>query len=468
LPGSRMPGVWMSANSTQLQIAIGTNELGDWTLNAPELPLKQTTFVNITAVGQNIIIYYNGSVVSNAVLPPSAQRVTGSADLYVSDMFSYPANMVINKLQINVSTDASLLPSEFFKTRTLPSSMFYDFINISSNYALHFSIQMPSTLSTSMSNILHFTTTGNDAGTSGSRAPSVWLMSTGTSAALFMESNMNDQTWSLSSSNIPLNTETKVHLIVNGTFVGVYFNGVLVSSTTATLPSSNIRKTQLYLGYGSSYTGVSIGSLFVSKLESQVSLATYLSSITRYSGSLINTFGFASSVADRFISDNRAITPVTFMSESQLIAFLNFNLGVNPSLHKRQLASISTDTSMTSYYLSLCPLNSISSNSTGNNQILAGCLAGVTQTCQQGDTDKCRTYWSSVYEYSVFKPIQPCLPWNSGASSSTCNSTIVSYCATPGLPFYQCAFAKTSQNKLFTNPTYVPCSKDVFPYKCIY
>jgi len=279
---------------------------------------------------------------------------------------------------------------------------------------------------------------------------------------------MNDQTWSLSSSNIPLNTETKVHLIVNGTFVGVYFNGVLVSSTTATLPSSNIRKTQLYLGYGSSYTGVSIGSLFVSKLESQVSLATYLSSITRYSGSLINTFGFASSVADRFISDNRAITPVTFMSESQLIAFLNFNLGLSPSVMKRQTTSVTTDTSLTSYYLSLCPLNSISTNATGNNLILTGCLAGVTQVCQSGDSPTCRSYWTSVYEQSVYSPITPCLPWNSGASSSTCNSTISSYCTTSNVPLYQCSFAKTSQAKLFTNQNYVPCSTSVSPYKFVY
>jgi len=380
-------------------------------------------------------------------------------------MFSYPANMVVNQFQINVLSDANLLPSDYFKTRTLPNSTFYGVVDVSSNYVLQFLLKLPSSLPVAMSNILHLTATGNDDASVGSRAPSIWLMSNTRSATLFMESNLNEQIWSITTSNISLGGETTVHLIVNGTFVQVYFNSTLVGSTT-TASLASVRKTQIYIGYGGASTGVSIGNLFLSKLENSISLSAYLNSLTRYAGSIINTFGFDSSIADKFISDNRAITAVTSMSESQLIAFLNFNLGYLGSIHKRQSTSISTDNSMISYYLSLCPLNSISINSTGNNQILAGCLAGVTQTCQSGDLTTCRTYWKSVYENSVYKPIQPCLPWNSGATSATCNSTVSSYCN--GVPAYQCSFAKTSQLKLFTNPSYVPCSKDVYPYKCLY
>jgi len=416
-------------------------------------------------VGQKIIVYYNGSVVANAILPTSTKRITGNADLYVSDMFSYPANLTINQLQINVSYDASLLPSDFFKSRALPESSFYSFINVSSACVVQFALRLPSSLPTTMKNVLHFTTTGSDDGSVGSRAPSIWLMSNASSATLFMESNLNGQPWSLTTSSIPLDAETRVHLIVNGTSVQAYFNGTLVCSTTAT-SLTNVRKTQLYLGYGGASSGVSIGSLFISKLDSSVSLATYLSTSTRYSGSSINTFGFASSVADKFISDSRAMTPVTSMSESQLIAFLNFNLGIQNNLQKRQLSNIETDSSLVFHYLKLCPLKSLTAHLAENNQILAGCLAGVAQTCQTGDSTTCRNYWKSVYENSVFKLIQPCFPWNFGASSATCNVTISSYCS--GVPAYQCSLAKTSQLKLFTNPNYVPCSKNVFPFKCVY
>jgi len=282
-----------------------------------------------------------------------------------------------------------------------------------------------------------------------------------------MESNVNDQTWSLTTSEVSFNSETKVHLFVNDTDVQVYYNGSLVGSATTTSTITSTKQTQLYLGYGATSAGISIGGLFTANFDAIKGISFYLSASTRYTGSSINTVGFSSFVADKFMSDNRAITPVTFMSEKQLIAFLNFNLGLNNNLHKRQSVSQSSS-SLTSYYLSLCPLNSISTNATGNNQILAGCLAGVTQTCQTGDSTTCRTYWGSVYENSVYKPIQPCLPWNSGATSAACNTTIISYCNTLGIPAYQCKFAKTSQSVIFTNPNYVPCSKDVAPFSCVY
>jgi len=289
-------------------------------------------------------------------------------------------------------------------------------------------------------------------------------MSNKMSASLFIESNLNEQNWNLTTSTIPLNSETLVHLIVNGTFVQVYFNGSPAGSTTTISLFSSNRPTQLYLGYGSSFKEISIGSLFISKVENAISLSTYLNASTRYSGSAINTFGFTSSIIDKFISINRAISPVTSMSESQLTSFLNFNLGIQSNLNKRQFLSVATDISLTSYYLSLCQLNSISANVTGNSLILAGCLSGVTQTCQSGDIEKCRGYWTSVYENSVFKPIKLCLPWNSGSISEACNSAVTAYCASPKTSLYQCIFAKTSQKTLFTNSIYTAYTRSPSGY----
>jgi len=153
------------------------------------------------------------------------------------------------------------------------------------------------------------------------------------------------------------------------------------------------------------------------------------------------------------------LVPADTLSEAQILSYLDYNLGIGP-LVKRQSTSVTlTKESL----LTLCPLSSISANTTSNNQILTGCIAGITKECPS-DSPTCRSYWETVYSATVYSPVSTCLPWQNGPSSSICSSTITNFCSTA--VNYQCAFAKFTQSKIFNNTAYVACSVNYAPYAC--
>ena len=140
--------------------------------------------------------------------------------------------------------------------------------------------------------------------------------------------------------------------------------------------------------------------------------------------------------------------PVSTMSSQNLNNFLSI------PLVKRQITS-NVATLTTDQLLKMCPLNSVA-----DQDILAGCLAGIVYFCQGPKTDltKCRYYYDTVFKNSIFAPIgDNCPAWKYGPRSSNCTEATNKFEVKLEYTTVNKGFAKFFAKTLFTNSKYAPC-----------
>jgi len=150
--------------------------------------------------------------------------------------------------------------------------------------------------------------------------------------------------------------------------------------------------------------------------------------------------------------------PVSTLSITNMTNFL-----ATPRLVKRGSSS-TTATLTTQQLLDMCPLNKFQ-----NQDISAGCLAGIVYFCQRkADLTQCHRYYEITFSNSIFKPIgDNCPAWKYGPNSANCKNALngfyfrLSYTSSTGRDYlynivdqtFATFFAKT----LFTNRDYAPC-----------
>ena len=150
--------------------------------------------------------------------------------------------------------------------------------------------------------------------------------------------------------------------------------------------------------------------------------------------------------------DIMAKNPVSSMSVQNLTDFLA--IGKLEKLVKRESSS-TVATLTTDQLLAMCPLNNVA-----NQDILAGCVAGIVYFCQgQTDLTPCQRYYNTVFSYSIFAPIGAnCPAWKYGPKSSNCNNTVNSFSVSLDRTTVNKEFATFFAKTLFTNKEYAPCN----------
>ena len=140
--------------------------------------------------------------------------------------------------------------------------------------------------------------------------------------------------------------------------------------------------------------------------------------------------------------------PVSTMSSQNLTNFLAVS-----KLVKRQSSS-TVATLKTDQLLKMCPLNYVA-----NQDILAGCIAGIVYFCQgQPDLTECRNYYDTVFKNSIFAPIGAnCPAWKSGPNSKNCKDATDKFQVKLEYTTVNKEFARFFARTLFTDSKYAPC-----------
>ena len=150
--------------------------------------------------------------------------------------------------------------------------------------------------------------------------------------------------------------------------------------------------------------------------------------------------------------DIKVKNPVSTMSAQNLTDFLI------ASKKQRRQSSSNVATLTTEQLLKMCPL----SNVVKKQDILAGCIAGITYFCQ-GKTDltQCQRYYDTVFSHSIFAPIgSNCPAWKYGPKSSQCNNAVNAFNVKLEYITVNMVFAKFFAKTLFANRDLAPCSSN--------
>jgi len=150
--------------------------------------------------------------------------------------------------------------------------------------------------------------------------------------------------------------------------------------------------------------------------------------------------------------DIKVKNPVSTMSAQNLTDFLIV------SKKQRRQSSSNVATLTTEQLLQMCPL----SNVVKKQDILAGCIAGITYFCQ-GKTDltQCQRYYDTVFSHSIFAPIGAnCPAWKYGPNSWQCNNAVNAFNVKLEYTTVNMVFAKFFAEKLFANKDLAPCSSN--------
>lgn len=141
--------------------------------------------------------------------------------------------------------------------------------------------------------------------------------------------------------------------------------------------------------------------------------------------------------------------PVSTMSVQNLTNFL-----ATPVFVKREssstVASLTTD-----QLLKMCPLNNVA-----NQDILAGCVAGIVYFCQaQTDLTPCQRYYDTIFSRSIFEPIGAnCPAWKSGPNSGNCIKAVETFSVSLEYTTVNKDFANFFARILFADQKYAPCN----------
>ena len=150
----------MYPNSTRILVGLATTKKSNATLTAPALPLNEQTNVRIEAVGREVFIFYNSSLV--AIQTMGAKRISGKAKVMISDPWYTPAKAKISSIQMEAITEFSARPIADFEG-PISTGVAYEKTVVPSDFALSFSIT-PTGVVMGKTSIIHYTSKNSDTG----------------------------------------------------------------------------------------------------------------------------------------------------------------------------------------------------------------------------------------------------------------------------------------------------------------
>lgn len=143
----------MFPNTTQLSLFISTSTNAFEGVSAPALPLNVSTNVRVEAVGREVYILYNSSLVALSMM--NGTRISGNAIALISNPWESPANAIISSI--------SMTPISKFSSRSiadysgpLARGIAYEKAYVPEDFALSFNITLNGKVSGS-SSIIHYT-----------------------------------------------------------------------------------------------------------------------------------------------------------------------------------------------------------------------------------------------------------------------------------------------------------------------
>ena len=146
--------IFLAPNSAKLQIALSTTLGFQEEVFTPSLPLNASTSVRIEAVGRDVFVLFNNSLV--AFKTTQGDRIAAqNATLLVSDPWYPPAPATISGFSMTAITALSSRPARNF-SGLLSTGIAYEKTRVPANYSLSFDINPKGTLP-SPSSILHYT-----------------------------------------------------------------------------------------------------------------------------------------------------------------------------------------------------------------------------------------------------------------------------------------------------------------------
>lgn len=234
--GSPMPAVWFNPNSTRLQIRLGTQKEGVWTIStAQSLALHRFTDVTIAAYNGAIQVFFN----NNRVLTTfnNATRLSGIAQVYMSAAETAAANVILksfsfDNLAFNPFPKESNLVKYFNQLvagKPMVRGTFLKQKNVPANYNLTFSILPKSKSSVGLkSSVMIFVQNGKYCCGSGLQTLGVWFAPNSTLLSIQIGTKTIPK-WTINPSRpLAINKETIVSIVTFGSTVKVYFDGRMV------------------------------------------------------------------------------------------------------------------------------------------------------------------------------------------------------------------------------------------------
>ena len=158
--------LFMDPGTTELSVRVASTVNTNATINAPALPLNQQTTVRVEAVGREVFVFYNSSLV--AIKMVTGERISGNAKLYVSDPWYSPAKAKISTIQMTPISEFSSRPIADYSGPIL-TGVAYEKTYVPEDYAISFNIT-PFDISVGKCSIIHYTQDNTPRGRSPGRA----------------------------------------------------------------------------------------------------------------------------------------------------------------------------------------------------------------------------------------------------------------------------------------------------------
>jgi hypothetical protein len=215
--GSRMPSIYVIPSSSRLHVRVGSDQSPNGGMDTMALPMNQTTFVQLQAIGAEVSLFFNGTLAGFYEAPGT--RFSGSAYHYVSNTWHAPAPALLSSIQMlpTTATSVRLATSQVSNgQKTKPT--YRGKVNVPSNYVLSFNIT-PSGINHAWTNIMHFTKDNTD----GSRMPSIYFWPGSTRLHIRVGSD-KAANGGIDTVALPMNQTTKVTIQTLGGEGYVFFN----------------------------------------------------------------------------------------------------------------------------------------------------------------------------------------------------------------------------------------------------
>lgn len=149
--------IFMDKNSSQLSVKMATTSDPNESITAPSLPLNEITRVRVEAVGQEVFVFYNTSLV--AIKMVTGKRFSGIATVMISNPWPWydPAKAKISSISmIAISNFSSRSIGDF--AGPISKGVAYEKTYVPPDFALSFNITPTGLASAeSDSNIIRYT-----------------------------------------------------------------------------------------------------------------------------------------------------------------------------------------------------------------------------------------------------------------------------------------------------------------------
>ena len=147
-------------NSTQLRVQIGVYPNQTYSLDTPALPMEFQTSIRVEAVGGDVWVFFNNSIVATMML--YGTKLSGKATLFISSPWESPADAFVSSISMNAISELSSRPIADH-AGPLVRAIAYEKTYVPPNYGLSFNIT-PTGLVSGWSNIIHYSQDNTNTG----------------------------------------------------------------------------------------------------------------------------------------------------------------------------------------------------------------------------------------------------------------------------------------------------------------